>query len=333
MKRNGGRRVWVLAALAVVVVAAAGSAGLYALPRLLGDLGDDAAALWGRPFLTLGTLQISAGFLIKSLIFFALLSAASRALRRLLRTRLLAHTALDEGQKFAFERAAGYVVVMIGLLVGLQSAGLNLESLTVFGGALGIGVGFGLQNVASNFISGLILLIERPIKVGDRIEVGELNGDVVRIAGRSTWIRTNDNIVIIVPNAEFVSSRVTNWTANDRRIRFAVPLGVSYSSRPEQVREILLEAAHTHPDVLDEPAPDVLFVGFGDSSLDFELRVWTLEHVRTPRILRSDLYFAIFAAFAKAEIEIPFPQRDIHVRSISMPIPLENAASTPTPLP
>jgi small-conductance mechanosensitive channel len=177
----------------------------------------------------------------------------------------------------------------------------------------------GLQAIVSNFVAGLILLLEQPIKLGDRIEVGDTYGDVVRLRGRSTWIRTNENVVIIVPNSEFINGRVTNWTANDRQVRISLALGVSYNSDPVRVREVLLMVAGNHTDILADPAPEVVFTEFGDSSLNFELRVWTIQQVQTPTRLKSDLYFAIFEAFRKEGIEIPFPQRDLHVRSISEP--------------
>jgi small-conductance mechanosensitive channel len=164
-----------------------------------------------------------------------------------------------------------------------------------------------------------VLLVERPIRLGDRVEVGNTYGDVMRIGGRSTWIRTNDNEVIIVPNAEFVTTRVTNWTANDRSVRFSILVGVAYASNPEQVRELLLEVARQHPDVLAEPAPEVIFESFGDSSLNFLLRVFSVNQVKTPLRLKSDLYFSIFRVFGEHGIEIPFPQRDVHVRSIASP--------------
>ena len=201
-------------------------------------------------------------------------------------------------------------------MIGLESAGLNLSSLAFLTGTIGVGVGFGLQNIVNNFVSGLILLVERPIKVGDRVEIGDLAGDIVRIAARSTWVRTNDNVVIIVPNSDFISNRVTNWTANDRRVRISLPLGVSYASDPAVVREILLSVVKAQREILDDPGPDVIFLGFGDSSLDFELRVWTEDSLRTPQILKSNLYYAIFRAFSEGAIEIPFPQRDIHIRSV-----------------
>ena len=158
--------------------------------------------------------------------------------------------------------------------------------------------------IANNFVAGIILLIERSIKVGDRVEVGELNGDVIHIGPRATYIRTNDNINVIVPNAEFTEKRVINWTAEDRQIRFSIPVGVSYGSNPEQVRDILLRVASEHPDVLQNPKPDVIFIGFGESSLDFELRVWTIRRVQTPQILKSELYFPIFRAFGENGIEL-----------------------------
>jgi small-conductance mechanosensitive channel len=158
--------------------------------------------------------------------------------------------------------------------------------------------------------------VEQPVKVGDRIEVGNTYGDVVAMRGRSTWIRTNDNVVIIVPNSEFINQRVTNWTANDRLVRIAFPVGVSYSSDPKVVREVILGIVRGHPDVLSDPTPEIVFLDFGESSLDFEVRVWTIQQVQTPTRLKSDLYFAIFDTFREKRIELPFPQRDLHIRSI-----------------
>jgi small-conductance mechanosensitive channel len=158
------------------------------------------------------------------------------------------------------------------------------------------------------------------------VDVGGTNGDVGRIAARSTWVRTNDNVVIIIPNSEFIANRVTNWTANDRQVRFAVPLGVSYDADPTEVRDVLLQVALSHPDVMKHPAPDVRFVEFGDSSLDFELRVWTITQVQSPQKLISDLYFLIFKAFGERGIEIPFPQRDLHLKTIAAPIAISSGA-------
>lgn len=277
--------------------------------------GRDLRSIWETPYFHLGNVAISPELLVETLVFLLVLSALTRFARRFLR-RILGSTALDPGQRYAIERTFGYAVFAMGLFVGMQMIGLNVSSLAFLGGAVGIGVGFGLQNIASNFASGLILLLERPIKVGDRIEVGGLNGDVVRIGGRSTWVRTNDNLIIIVPNAEFTTGRVTNWTANDRQVRFSFKVGVAYGSDPELVRKLLMEIAARHPDILEEPAPEVLLSNFGDSSLDFELRVWTITQVQTPSRLRSDLYFEMIRQFAENGVSIPFPQRDVYIKSI-----------------
>jgi small-conductance mechanosensitive channel len=297
----------------------------FTLPRLVDWMSDDVRNLWSRPYFTLGKLPVTPVVLVKWFFFVVLLVVFVRFGRRLLRDRVLKYSSFDRGQRFAIERIFGYLIFTAGLLIGLQSEGINLTTLALLGGTIGIGIGLGLQTIAKNFASGLILLLENPVKVGDRIQIGDLLGDVILIGGRATWVRTNDNVVIIVPNSEFIESRVTNWTANDRRVRIAVPLGVSYGSDPGQVREILLDVAGKHADVLSEPPSDVIFCGFGDSSLDFELRVWTVAQVQTPQVMRSELYFTIFEAFRRRNIEIPFPQRDLHLRSSEIPLPFTPA--------
>lgn len=281
-----------------------------------------AGDIFNATFFKIGNLPVTPLFVIKAVAYIILLTLAAHLGRKILQERILTRTSLDEGLRYAVAVGASYVIFFFGAVVGLQSLGLDLSSVAFLGGAVGLGIGVGLQSVANNFVSGLILLAERPIKVGDRVEIENLTGDVVKIAARSSWVRTNDNVVIIVPNSEFTTKRVTNWTANDRSVRLTLAVGTSYSSDPEQVRRLLLQVAGSHPDVLTNPAPDVIFTDFGDSSLDFELRVWTTNQVRTPYILKSDLYFAIFDLFKREEIELPFPQRDLHIRSISVPLTL-----------
>ncbi len=207
-----------------------------------------------------------------------------------------------------------YVAVLIGGLIIIQST-IELGSLNVLAGALGVGIGFGLQNIANNFISGLIILFERPIKVGDRIEVGQVTGDIVRISPRATTVSTNDNISIIIPNAEFISKPVINWSHSGRNIRFHVPVGVAYKEDPAHIKSILLGIATKHPDVLQTPAPDVLFTEYGDNSLNFDLLVWTSTYINKPTVLKSQLYYLIFEKFKEHNVEIPFPQRDIHIKT------------------
>lgn len=206
-----------------------------------------------------------------------------------------------------------YVLIIAGMFSILQTSGIDLSAFGILAGALGVGIGFGLQNITNNFISGLIILFEQPIKVGDRIEVGDIAGDVLKISARSTTVMTNDNISVIIPNSKFIDDQVINWSHNDRRIRFNFPVGVSYKENPEKVKQILIEIALNHEGILKEPKPDVLFDEFDDSSLNFFLRVWTSEYVNKPRVLKSELYYEIFRRFGEEGIEIPFPQRDIHI--------------------
>jgi small-conductance mechanosensitive channel len=269
----------------------------------------------------IGSLPITPLFLIKACLFVFLLVVASRLLQRVLLSRLFHHLHIAEAQKFALGRFATYLFFLGGLFITLQSLGVNLSSLVVFGGAVGVGVGLGLQNLVSNFVAGLILLVEQPIRIGDRIETKDTFGDVVKIAARATWVRTNDNVVIIVPNNEFINNAVTNWTANDPNVRISIPVGVGYDSNPERVRELLLQAAAVHPDVLADPKPDVIFTDYGDNSLNFVLRVWTTTRAHTPFTLKSDLYFALFKVFADNGVELPFPQRDLHIRSSDIALP------------
>jgi small-conductance mechanosensitive channel len=208
-----------------------------------------------------------------------------------------------------------YVVLLTGLLVIVQTVGIDLTTLNVLAGAVGIGVGFGLQNVISNFISGLIIMFERPIKIGDRIVVDDIEGDVIEIGARSTVVVTNDNIAIIVPNGKFITENVVNWKYNDGTVRFRIPVGVAYGSDVRLVERLLLAAAESEPEVLDEPPPAVRFVAFGESALEFELRAWSTSAVSRKGRLTSALNFAIHDSFREHGIEIPFPQRDLHLRS------------------
>lgn len=207
-----------------------------------------------------------------------------------------------------------YLVFVVGTIVIIQTAGIDLSTLSILAGALGVGIGFGLQNITNNFISGIIILFEQPIKIGDRIEVGSVQGNVTGISARSTRVLTNDNITVIVPNSEFISSTVTNWSHNDRNISFRFPVGVAYKEDPQVIKALLLEVADENSGILKSPAADVLFDEFGDNSLNFMFRVWTSEYIDKPTILKSQLYYAIFEKFKENNIEIPFPQRDLHLK-------------------
>lgn len=304
---------------------------LTLMPNLLGSLAAGPRHLLLYSFFKVGALAITPLFLIKAGIFLTLLITFSHFVQKILLSRLLGHLHISPAQKFALGRFATYLLFLGGLFVGMQSLGVNLNSLVVFGGAVGVGVGLGLQNVVSNFVAGLILLIEQPIRIGDRVETNKVIGDVVKIAARSTWIRTNDNFIMIVPNNEFINNSVTNWTANDPNVRIGMPVGVGYNSDPARVRELLLAAAKANPDVLDDPAPDVIFTDYGDNSLNFSLRVWTATKAHAPAVLKSNLYFALFDTFRKEGIELPFPQRDLHIRSSDVPLQIAEVSPDPAP--
>jgi small-conductance mechanosensitive channel len=298
---------------------------LFALvaPDFLSTLGGNARHVLTYRIVGIGTLSINLLFLIKTAIFIAVLILLLRLLQKFIVGRLLSRIHIAEAQRFALGRFITYAFFLIGVFVGVQSLGVNLNSLVIFGGAVGVGVGLGLQNVVSNFVAGLILLVEQPIRIGDRIEIKETMGDVIRIAARSTWVRTNDNVLIVVPNSDFINNATTNWTANDRTVRIQLPVGVGYASDPAQVRSLLLQVAKENKNVLDEPKADVIFTDYGDNSINFSLRVWTNTQTQIPAVLKSDLYFAAFDLFRKEGIELPFPQRDLHIRSSDIALPYQ----------
>jgi small-conductance mechanosensitive channel len=262
-----------------------------------------------------GGTQVTLWSVIYFLILIFLLFYITAKLRKWIVYNLLAKSKIDIGVRIAVGTIIRYIVLVIGIIVFLQSAGINLSAITVLAGALGVGIGFGLQNITNNFVSGIIILFERPIKVGDRIELGDVSGDVVSISMRSTTIVTNDNISIIVPNSDFISSKVINWSHTDRNIRFNFPIGISYNEDPQQVKKLLLEVFAENKGILNKPEPDVIFTGFGDSSLNFNLRVWTREYINRPDVLKSQIYYAVFEKFKEHGVEIPFPQRDLHIKN------------------
>ena len=253
-------------------------------------------------------------FVIVITVFFLF----SRLLQKVMKNKILTRFRIDQGTQYTLFRISHYIIMIIGCLFAFQFVGIDLSGLAVIVGLLSVGIGFGLQNVTSNFISGLILLFERPIKIGDRITVGHTEGDVIAINMRSTTIRSLNNISIIVPNTEFISSQVINWSHGDPKVRLDVQVGVSYNSDLDAVIQALREVAEESPNVLKHPVPDVLFSGFGDSSWNMELRVW-LEDPKNYYSTRSEINCAIVNKFRRYGIEIPYPQRDLHLRS---PLPL-----------
>ena len=217
------------------------------------------------------------------------------------------------GQSYAVSSLLNYAILAIGFVVALAVLGLDMTKMTVLAGAFGVGIGFGLQSVVNNFVSGLILLFERPIHVGDTVQVGSLQGRVRRIGIRASIVRTMQGAEIIVPNAQLITEQVTNWTLSDQLRRIDLPVGVNYGAAPKKVIDLLESLARAHPQVLQNPAPRALFMSYGDSSINFELRAWT-EYSNSQQV-HSDLTVAIYDAVYAAGMSFPFPQREVRVLS------------------
>jgi potassium efflux system protein len=268
----------------------------------------------------IGAVRIVPLQLALGLAIFALFLAGMRWFKREVLPDWVDRTSLDRGGREAVITLTGYVGIIAAALVGISLAGFNLKNLAIIAGALSVGIGFGLQNIVNNFVSGIILLFERPIRTGDWIVAGDVQGYVRRISIRSTLIETFDRADVIVPNSVLISNNVTNWMLRDPWGRVTVPVGVAYGSDVDKVTEVLLSAAREHPlamlDGKQVTPPLVLFMGFGDSSLNFELRFFIREVDHRLTTL-SDLNYAVEKKLRQVGIEIPFPQRDIHVRSIA----------------
>ncbi|HZH92412.1 MAG TPA: mechanosensitive ion channel domain-containing protein [Pyrinomonadaceae bacterium] len=269
------------------------------------------------------TLKISVASLIMGLLILFAAWIASRTMRRLLESRLATRTHLDPGLQFTLLRLTHYVIVTVGIVLA-ASVGLNANftSVAVIFTALSVGIGFGLQFIAGDIASGFILLFERPARIGDWVTITGpdsrlTEGRVQTINLRTTSVLTNDRITVIVPNSKLVNDNLVNWSYADRRSRISVPVGVSYESDVDLVTDTLLRAAEGITHVLPEPKPGVQFLGFGESSLDFRLLVWTDRPRRHPQI-KSDINYRIWRLFKEANIEIPFPQRDLNLRGADL---------------
>jgi len=267
------------------------------------------------PLIRLGDQTITVLTIAKVLFWITAILVLNVVFQRMILRRVLRHTRLAVGLQFAIAKIFGYVVVVLGFYVALVANGVNLSSLAVVAGALGLGIGFGLQSIVANFVAGIVLLAERPVAVGDRIEVEGVAGRVTKISLRATTVITNDNISIIVPNSQLTSNPVTNWSHGGPRVRIRLPVSVAYGTDPERLRALLMKVAKEDKDVLESPAPSVYFDGFGDNALSFELAVWTETMTLTPRRFRSDLNYLIERVLRENGIEIPFPQRVVHVRT------------------
>jgi small-conductance mechanosensitive channel len=279
-------------------------------------------------FVAIITNKISIGFasfsLDSILIFFLVIYVSiviSNMLRMLLEEDILNRFSLSKGLPHTIAMLIKYTLITAGFFLAVNAAGIPLDKLTIILGAMSVGIGFGLQNIFNNLVSGLILLFERPIQLGDTVEVGQLTGNVKSIGLRSSNVITFQGAEVIVPNGQLISNEVINWTLSDQKRRIELAVGVSYDSDPKLVHRLLMDILTEHAELVKDPEPLVFFTALGESSLDFTLLFWVSDYIHGRRI-KSEILFRIFEVFKENNIEIPFPQRDIHLRSVDKEIVL-----------
>jgi len=275
--------------------------------------------------LTMGSRKITIGLILGALGILYGAFLVSWAIQAVLMEEVMRRRQVEVGVRLSMSRLLHYALVLVGFFVALAWLGFNLQNITILGGALGVGIGFGMQTIVNNFVCGLIMLFERPVKVGDSIQLGSEFGQIKKVGLRATVVQTYDNSEIVVPNSDLITNQVTNWTLAERKSRIKIPIGVAYGSDVSRVMQTLLACAQEHALVLQTPAPKTLFIGFGDSSLDFELRAWVKDFDDRAQV-GSELRMEIDKRFRAADIEIPFPQRDLHLRStvVAAAQPLQN---------
>ena len=314
----------------MLLVLILGGINLPIIALVWGAQASDINEIWMRlnEGIPLGSARVTLPGLISLIVIFCLGFGLTRVIQRVLRTSVLPKTTLDSGGQNALISGVGYSGIILSTMVAISSTGLNLSSLAIVAGALSVGLGFGLQTIVSNFVSGVILLIERPIKEGDWIEVAGFSGTVRKISVRSTQIQTFDRGTVIVPNSELISGSVLNYTHSNSMGRVRVPVGVAYGTDPRKVESILLEIAQNHLQVLKDPGPSVVFMGFGPDSINFEIRAF-MKDVGYVLAIKSEMNYEIMRAFKEKGIEIPFAQRDLNIKNVgSLDEAFEKVAKT-----
>jgi small-conductance mechanosensitive channel len=272
-----------------------------------------------------GTISISVGNVVEFLLTVWFAYLLSRFIRFVLQEDFYPRMQIAPGISYATSSLLNYIILALGFIVALGAVGVDFSKVTLLAGAFGVGIGFGLQSVVNNFVSGLILLFERPVHVGDAVQIGNLQGRVRRIGIRASLIHTGAGADIIVPNAQLISEQVTNWTLSDQLRRVDLPVGVNYGAAPKKVIELLESVARAHPDVLQNPIPHCLFMNYGDSSINFELRVWA-DYTNRQQV-QSDLTVAIYDAVYAAGMSFPFPQREIRMLSDNCGAPMDSPSA------
>lgn len=265
-----------------------------------------------EPLFAIGRTPITLASILACLAFVAVAFLVSAVVRRALEP-VYQRRDIDEGVRYSLNRLLHYVILTVGIFLAIDNLGISLTTLAALGGVLAVGIGFGLQNIARDFVSGVIMLLERPIRKGDYVEVDGVGGTVRDIRARATVINTYDDIEILIPNGKFITETVVNRAFEERHYRIRINVGAAYGSDEEFVRDTLIRVAKAHPDILDHPEPIVFLENFGESALDFRLMGWLANPRLEPRVT-SDLRFGVARAFRDAGIEIPFPQRDLHLR-------------------
>ncbi len=303
-----------LKTLARVILLINGGLYLLVVWGIYNDIDEALTTLLSYEY-TIGGFSISVYMVVMVTLVLYLTNLVSWVLQASADAHYMTPRKIDYGVKAALKRLLHYTLFTIGFFVAVSMAGLDLQKFTIIAGALSVGIGFGLQNIVNNFVSGLILLFERPVKVGDTINIDDQWGTITRIGMRSTVFETLDRSEIIVPNSDLISQKVTNWTFSTNVSRIVLSVGVAYGSPLDKVLDILIRVAKEHPDILKDPESSAIFTGFGESSIDFELRVWISDINKRPRV-KSELGQAVDRYFREEEITIPFPQRDLHLRSI-----------------
>jgi small-conductance mechanosensitive channel len=279
-------------------------------------------SLLQEPLLQLNNSKISISSILVSIVIVVLTFLFSKRAGKFI-SQILKNKGVDSGVRDSIEKFSSYLIIAVGILFSLDNLGVSINSLAAVGAVLMVGIGFGLQNIAQNFISGIIILIERPIKVGDIIKVGSASGRVIDIRVRSSIIQTRDEVTIILPNSKLISEEVISDSYSGQRIRQHVKVGVAYGSDVEKVKALLVQAALSQPKVLNDPAPSAIFENFGESSLDFDLRFWCTD-IWFMEVTSSDIRCKIDNLFRENKIEIPFPQRDLHLKNFNGILNKEN---------